>query len=57
VVSKAELPGSAELAGQLTQELGRPVQCISAVTGKGLPQLVGAIAAALTTLKEAALSS
>jgi GTP-binding protein len=56
-VSKSELPGSAELAGQLTQNLGRPVFCISAVTGKGLPQLVGAIATALATLKEAALSS
>lgn len=57
VVSKAELPGSTELAAQLAQELGRPVQCISAVTGKGLPQLVGAIAIALAELKATAALS
>ena len=43
VVSKAELPGASDLAEQLSAELDRPVFCISAVTGKGLPQLVAAI--------------
>jgi GTP-binding protein len=44
VVSKAELPGALELTGELEAELDRPVLCISAVTGKGLPQLVAVIA-------------
>ena len=43
VVSKSELPGAHDLAGKLEAELGLPVQCISAVTGKGLPALVAAI--------------
>ena len=56
VVSKAELPGSAEIAAQLQQELDRPVLLISAVTGKGLPQMIAGIWRELTLLKEAALS-
>jgi len=39
-VSKAELPSSSEAAQKLSQELGCPVHVISAVTGRGLPQLV-----------------
>lgn len=51
VVSKSELPGSAELADSLRAELGRPVRCISAVTGKGLPDLIAAIWRELQVLK------
>jgi GTP-binding protein len=51
VVSKAELPGAAELAKSLCAELGRPVLCISAVTGKGLPELIGAVWRQLLILK------
>src|SRR5262249_51133483 len=43
VVSKAELTGSDEVRRRLEQELGRPVLAVSAVTGQGLAQLVGAV--------------
>jgi GTP-binding protein len=39
-VSKAELPGAAEVREQLTAEIGRPVLLFSAVTGQGLNELV-----------------
>jgi GTP-binding protein len=42
-ISKGELPGAAELASQLQNELARPVILMSAVTGKGLPALIAAI--------------
>jgi GTP-binding protein len=54
VVSKAELPGAQQCALELQAELGRPVLALSAVTGKGLPNLISAIWKELTTLKEAA---
>lgn len=44
VVSKAELPGAAEVRDALAAELGREVLLISAVTGQGLNQLSAAIA-------------
>jgi len=47
VVSKSELPGAAELAELMSEELGKPVLQISAVTGKGLPELIQAILAAM----------
>jgi GTP-binding protein len=56
VVSKSELPGADEVRERLVAELGatgsasaagRDVLAISAVTGAGLNQLVGAIAAEL----------
>ncbi|MCY2962626.1 MAG: GTPase ObgE [Planctomycetota bacterium] len=50
-VSKAELPGSAEVAAELSAELGRPVAVISAATGKGLPQLVAEIWRMLQEIK------
>ena len=56
VVSKAELPESQATAARLQQELDRPVLLLSAVTGKGLPQLIAGIWRELTSLKEAALS-
>lgn len=51
VVSKSELPGAAELAQALRRETGRLVLEISAVTGRGLPQLVAAIWRALQVLR------
>src|SRR5207248_3715656 len=44
-VSKAELTGSNEVRERLERELGKPVLAVSAVTGQGLSQLVGQIAA------------
>lgn len=40
VLTKFEIPGSEEIAAKLEQESGRPVLRVSAVTGKGLPELV-----------------
>ncbi len=47
VVSKCELPGAAELAELMSEELGKPVLQLSAVTGKGLPQLIQTILATM----------
>jgi GTP-binding protein len=47
VVSKGELPGAAEIQSLLAQETGKQVLLISAVTGLGLNQLIGQIAAQL----------
>ena len=52
VVTKSELPGSAEVAEKLRAEVGRPVYNISAVTGKGLPDLVRMLSQQLEQLKE-----
>ena len=54
VVSKSELTGSRELAAQLASELGHAVLCISAVTGKGLPELIATILRELHALKQTA---
>lgn len=54
VISKSELPGSEELAAQLQTELARPVMCISAATGRGLPELIAVISRELALLKEPA---
>jgi GTP-binding protein len=43
-VTKADLPTADEVRGKLAGELGREVLLISAVTGQGLNELVGAIA-------------
>jgi GTP-binding protein len=43
VVSKSELPGADEVREKLAAETGRDVLAISAVTGSGLNQLLGAI--------------
>ena len=43
VVTKCELPEASDVAEQLSKELGQPVMLISAVTGKGLPELTTAI--------------
>jgi GTPase len=50
VVSKAELTGSSEVRTKLEEALGRPVLAVSAVTGQGLSQLVGAVVETLQTL-------
>jgi GTP-binding protein len=47
-ISKAELTGSEEVRQRLEQELNRPVLAISAVTGQGLAQLVGAVSTCLS---------
>ena len=47
VITKAELPGAAEVRDQLSAALGRDVFLVSAVTGQGLDQLLRAIATAL----------
>ena len=39
VVTKCELPEAAETAERLSKEIGKSVMQISAVTGKGLPEL------------------
>jgi GTP-binding protein len=51
VVSKSELPGSDEVAQQLSEDLGREVMLISAVTGNGLNKLIQRIAAVLAEQK------
>jgi GTP-binding protein len=48
-VTKAELPGAAEVQRQLADTLGREVLLISSVTGQGLNTLVHAIARQLET--------
>ena len=53
VVTKSELPGAGEVAQQLEAELDRPVLSLSAVTGKGLPDLVQRIQHALADLASA----
>ncbi len=52
-VSKCELPGAAELAELMSEELGKPVLQVSAVTGKGLPQLIQAILTAMRDEEDA----
>ncbi|MCO6458412.1 MAG: GTPase ObgE [Pirellulaceae bacterium] len=42
-VTKAELPGTEQVRERLREELGRAVLLISAVTGQGLNELIGAI--------------
>jgi GTP-binding protein len=43
VVSKCELTGAEEVSKRLSRDLDREVLPVSAVTGLGLPQLVGAV--------------
>jgi len=47
VVSKCELPGSAEVREKLSAETGKEVLAISSVTGQGLDKLLYAVGAAL----------
>jgi len=48
-MTKAELPGAAEVRDRMAAELGEQVLAISAVTGQGLDQLLRAIVQALDT--------
>jgi GTP-binding protein len=50
VLSKAELTDSEEVQQRLERELAKPILAISAVTGQGLAQLVGQVAAHLHAL-------
>src|SRR5439155_13911741 len=43
VVTKCELPEAGSIAEKLETDLGRPVLRLSAVTGKGLPDLVSQV--------------
>jgi GTP-binding protein len=43
VVTKMDLTGAVEARERIARELGRPVLSISAVTGKGIPELLHAI--------------
>ena len=52
-VTKSELPGSDEVRRRLSEELGREVMELSAVTGQGLAKLVTAVSAALEEAKRA----
>ena len=51
-VTKADLPGAELIRAQLAATLNREVLLISAVTGQGLNELVGTIAAALSSKAE-----
>jgi len=51
-VSKSELTGSGEVIARMQQEIGRKVLALSAATGQGLSQLVGAVTGALAELCE-----
>jgi GTP-binding protein len=54
-VSKAELTASADVRTRLEVSLGKPVLAVSAVTGQGLAQLVGAVAVQVAELRRPAL--
>ncbi len=53
IVSKSELPDADVVAELLQESLGKPVRCVSAVTGKGLPDLISEILRTLTHIEEA----
>jgi GTP-binding protein len=52
VVTKMDLTGAAEAKARFERELGRPVLAISAVTGRGVPELVRHIAEQLKAQDE-----
>ena len=52
-VTKAELPGAADVAEKLCREAGERVLSISAVTGKGLPELIAILGRELQELRAA----
>jgi GTP-binding protein len=51
-LSKAELTGSDAVRERLERELHRPVLAVSAVTGRGLSQLVGAVVEQVAQVRE-----
>jgi len=52
VMSKSELPDAAEIRGRFSEEIGREVIGVSAVTGQGLDLLLWAVVAELDRRKE-----
>jgi GTP-binding protein len=52
-ISKAELPGAAEVRDQLAAEIGKPVLLFSAVTGQGLNEVVRSAYTLLTQERQA----
>ncbi len=54
-ISKVELPEAAEVAERFRERFGQPPLVISAVTGKGLPQLVSRIVDLLRTARTSEL--
>jgi len=52
VVSKMDLPGADEVRDRLSQELGRDVMAISAVTGRGIPALLQVMSDRLMATEE-----
>jgi GTP-binding protein len=52
VMTKLDVTGAAEAFDQFAAALGREVQAISAVTGRGIPQLIHAIVAMLDAARE-----
>ena len=52
-VTKSELPDAATVAELLQEDTGRPVLLLSAVTGRGLPELKSRILQLLSELREA----
>jgi GTP-binding protein len=52
VVTKMDLTGAAEAKERIGRELGRPLLAISAVTGRGVPELVRHVAERLAALAE-----
>lgn len=52
VITKSELPDASAAAELLEERIGRPVLMISAVTGKGLPQLLQATIRLLDEMEE-----
>jgi GTP-binding protein len=52
-ISKAELPGAAELRDRLAEQSGKDVLLISAVTGEGLNRLVQVVARELASQQQA----
>jgi GTP-binding protein len=57
VISKSELPSAEGVRQRFVERLGREPLMVSAVTGKGLPQLLAAIVAELDRVSERAVSS
>ena len=51
IVSKAELPGAADVRARLAAETGRDVLAVSAVTGQGLDRLIAAVAAEMDRIR------
>jgi GTP-binding protein len=52
VVTKMDLSGAGEAQARIEQELGRPTLSISAVTGAGIPKLIGRITEDLAEMAE-----